>query len=646
MLGILLDEPGKRVLMMGNEAIARGAIEAGVKFCAAYPGSPSSEIIGTLAMPEVAENFGHHAEWSTNEIVALEAAAGASFAGLRSICAMKQNGINVASDFLLSVIYSGNKGGLVLVVADDPGGHCSNNEMDSRSYARMLDAPLLEPGSIEEAKEMTRWAFELSEELEMPVLLRSVTRISHARGDLCLGDIRHGHPAPRFEAYDRFLALGTITHSVLHGKFEKAREIFEKSEFNKYVGPPGAELVIITSGAGWLYSQEAVRVLGLENEVGILKLGTTWPLPNQFIVNNLKGVKRVLFVEEIDPFVENNVKSLLADYIGSELEIIKFFGKGSGHVRSRFGPALGEIDPDIVIQALAEVKGVEYQPQTPEYAERANQLLSDYTAPRDLAFCAGCPHRASYWVIKNALALDGRGGFLLGDIGCYGMGAGRSGYFLNRTLHCMGSGAGVACGLGNLQKQGFEQPVLAVMGDSTFFHATIPALINARYNGSKFVSIILDNSATAMTGFQPHPGIGVNALGDPTTAVSIEEVCKGLGFHVEVRDPFEVNDAVETLYDLMQSDESSILILRRTCGLIASRQKKKDKVTVNPEKCLGDSCGCARFCTRVFGCPALIWDQKNGRAMVDEVVCTGCGVCAYLCPAGAIEVEKAVEVKA
>jgi indolepyruvate ferredoxin oxidoreductase alpha subunit len=245
--------------------------------------------------------------------------------------------------------------------------------------------------------------------------------------------------------------------------------------------------------------------------------------------------------------------------------------------------------------------------------------------------------------MKNALALDGRGGFVLGDIGCYGMGAGRSGYFINRTLHCMGSGAGVACGLGNLGKFDFNQPVVAVMGDSTFFHATIPALVNARYNGAKFTSVILDNSATAMTGFQPHPGIGVDALGNPATQVSIEEVCKGLGFHVEIRDPFEVNEAVEALYDLMQRDEASILILRRTCGLIASRQKKKDKVTVNPEKCKGDACGCSRFCTRTFGCPALIWDQKNQRATIDEVVCTGCGVCAYLCPAGAIEAPKAEE---
>lgn len=644
MFSVLLDEPGKHVLMMGNEAIARGAIEAGVKFCAAYPGSPSSEIIGTLARPDVAENFGHHAEWSTNEIVALEAAAGASFAGMRALCAMKQNGINVASDFLLSVIMSGSKAGMVLVVGDDPGGHCSNNEMDSRTYARTLDAPLLEPGSIEEAKEMTRWAFELSEEIETPVIVRSVTRISHARGDLSLGEINRTQPTPRFEAYDRFLSLGTITHSVLHGKLEKARTLFEKSEFNKYVGPPGAELVIITCGTGWLYSQEAVRALGLEKDVGILKLGTTWPLPNQFILDNLKGVKQVLFIEETDPFLEQNVKTLLADYIGSELEVIKFFGKASGHVRSKFGPALGEIDPDIAIQALAEITGIEYQPVDAEYAQKTQKFLSEYTSDRDLAFCAGCPHRASYWVMKNALALDGRGGFVLGDIGCYGMGAGRSGWFLNRTLHCMGSGAGVACGLGNLGKFDFDQPVIAVMGDSTFFHASLPALVNARYNGAKFTSVILDNSATAMTGFQPHPGIGVNALGNPATQVEIEEVCRGLGFHVEICDPFEVDTAVEALHDLMQRDESCVLILRRTCALVASRQKEKDKVTINPEKCLGDECGCARFCTRVFGCPALIWDENNQCATIDEVICTGCGVCAYLCPEGAIEVETAEEL--
>jgi indolepyruvate ferredoxin oxidoreductase alpha subunit len=246
--------------------------------------------------------------------------------------------------------------------------------------------------------------------------------------------------------------------------------------------------------------------------------------------------------------------------------------------------------------------------------------------------------------MKNALAIDGRDGFVLGDIGCYGMGAGRSGWFLNRTLHCMGSGVGVACGLGNLGKFNFDQPVVAVMGDSTFFHASLPALVNARYNGAKFTTVILDNSATAMTGFQPHPGLGVNAQGDPTTQVKIEEVCRGLGFQVEIRDPFEVDEAIEALHDFMQTDEASVLILRRTCGLIAHREDRKPPVIVNTEKCKGDECGCERFCSRVFGCPALVWDQKNECAKVDDVVCTGCGACAYLCPQGAIEVEKAREL--
>jgi indolepyruvate ferredoxin oxidoreductase alpha subunit len=645
MLDIMLDEPGKRVLMMGNEAIARGAIEAGVKFCAAYPGSPSSEIIGTLGRADVAENFGLHAEWSTNEAVAIEAAAGASFAGLRSLCAMKQNGINVASDFLMSVVMSGCKAGFVVIAADDPGGHCSNNEMDPRPFARMMDIPLLEPAGIDEAKEMTRYAFELSEELQLPVIVRTVTRISHARGDLSLGEIDRPEVKPVFEAYDRFLSLGTITHSVLHGKMDRAREAFEQSEFNSYEGPPDAELVIITCGSGYLYSLEAIRTLGLEKDTAVLKIATTWPLPDKFIIENLKNAKRVLFVEETDPFLEQNVKALLADHMGEEVGVIKFFGKSSGHVKGKFGPALGEIDPDITIRALAEVKGLEYQPRDPEYAENAKSLLSQYTIDRDLAFCAGCPHRASYWVIKNALALDGRDGFLLGDIGCYGMGAGRSGWFLNRTLHCMGSGAGVACGLGNLGKFDFKQPVVAVMGDSTFFHSCLPALVNARYNGAKFTSVVLDNAATAMTGFQPHPGIGIDAQGNEATQVQIEEVCKGLGFQVEIRDPFDVDEAVETLHDLMQVDEANVLILRRTCGLIANREKKsKDKVTINPEKCMGDDCGCARFCSSTFGCPALIWDKNNERAMVDEVVCTGCGACAYLCPQGAIEVETAGEL--
>jgi indolepyruvate ferredoxin oxidoreductase alpha subunit len=641
MADITIDEPGKRLLMMGNEAIARGAIEAGVKYCAAYPGSPSSEIIETLARTDVAAAFGVHSEWSTNEIVAIESAAGASFSGLRALCAMKQNGINVAADFLLAVAYSGSKAGLAVVVADDPGSHCSNNEMDWRGYVRFLDLPLLEPSSIEEANQMVRWAFDVSEDIGLPCLVRTVTRISHARGDITLGEIQRPDAKPEMGEWTRFLGLGPDSHQALHERLQEASKKFEDSPFNRYEGPADAKLVIVACSMGYAYAREALKILGLQDQVGILKVGTTWPLPKKFILENLKAAEQVLFVEETDPFLEHNVKALLANHVGKDLKLIEFMGKDTGHVQSRYGPGIGELDPDIVLKSVASVKGIEYQPLDPEYASKAESLLDNYTAGRDLAFCAGCPHRASYWVMKNALELDGRGGFVLGDIGCYSMGAGRSGFFINRTLHCMGSGVGVACGMGNLWRFGFEQPVLAVAGDSTFFHACLPAMVSARYNGARFTAVVLDNAATAMTGFQPHPGIGTDAGGNPATKLDIEQVCKGFGFQVEVCDPYEVDQAAETLYDLMQQEESNVLILRRTCGLVESRKKKKDRVHVDSEKCIGTDCGCNQFCIRVYGCPALIWNEGDQRAMVDEVVCTGCGVCSALCPKDAILVEEA-----
>lgn len=625
------DSPGKKTLFMGNEAIARGAIEAGVQVCAAYPGNPSSEIIGSLS--QVAGELGLYVEWSVNEKVALEVATAASFAGLRGLTAMKQNGLNVASDFLFNLNLSGSKGGLVVVVCDDPSALSSTNEEDSRLYAKMCDLPLLEPSTVQEAKEMTRWAFDLSEELGLPCLIRSVTRLSHARGNAELGRLPKDRPTPHFDTSRPIVPQPVmVTHKALHDKIKKCQDRFEESAFNLYRGPERPELLVVTCGPGWMYVLEALANMGVENRVGIMKLGTTWPLPKSFLMEHLKKATRILFVEEVDPFLENNIKEFCAQR-NAELGVKTFLGKASGNL-----PDIGEINPDIVTRAIQQVLEVSYEPRSLQYAQEAAEAASLFAPTRELGFCAGCPHRATYWSLKNALAMDGRDGIVLGDIGCYTIGVRPAGFEQVKTCHAMGSGAGLANGFGQLERFGLNQPVLTVCGDSTFYHAAIPALVNARYNRSNFLMLILDNSATAMTGFQPHPGTGRTAMGSEAPVVDIEALCKALGARVQVKNPFDVQDTTDAVYELLQDREGiKVLILRQECALVrVKRQKALFEVRVDPERCIGQACGCNRRCTRIFKCPGLAWDPVTGKARIDEAICTGCGVCADICPQSAI----------
>jgi indolepyruvate ferredoxin oxidoreductase alpha subunit len=633
---IAQDAPGKTILLMGNEAIARGALEAGVKVCAAYPGNPSSEIIGSLS--SAAEALDLHVEWSVNEKVAMEVVAAASFAGLRGLCSMKQNGLNVASDFLLNLNLSGTQGGLVVVVADDPGGISSTNEEDSRIFAKLGDLPLLEPATFQEAKDMTRWAFTLSEDLGLPVMVRSVTRVSHARGNVRLDALPRSAPKARFDVLRPRLAFPPLpSHKALHQKLDRARALVESSPYNIYRGPEKPELLLITSGSGWMYSLEAVLNLGVQDRVGILKLATTWPLPETLVLTHLKQAENIVFVEEVDPFLENNVKELFAQHC-MDLGLKRFFGKAS-----RTLPSVGEINPEIVSTALRGLLKVRDAPRSEDYVKRAHEASAELVPARALGFCAGCPHRATYWAIKKALTLDGQEGFVLGDIGCYGLGWGPSGFSQMKTIHAMGSGAGLAAGFGQLERFGLSQPVLAVCGDSTFYHAAIPALVNARYNGSNFVLLLLDNSATAMTGFQPHPGTGRTATGKEAPVLDLKVICESLGAKVQVTDPFDLAATTDSLLRFIEDREGvKVLILRRECALVRSKkQKKLYQVKVNAEQCLGETCGCNRLCTRVFKCPGLYWDRDTGKAGIDEAICTGCGVCAEICPASAIRKEVA-----
>lgn len=624
------NSPGKTVLLMGNEAIARGALEAGVKVCAAYPGNPSSEIIGTLA--GVADEMGLHVEWSVNEKVALEVAAAASLAGLRGLCAMKQNGLNVACDFLLNLNLTGTRGGLVVVVADDPAGISSSNEEDSRIFAKLGDLPLMEPANFQEAKEMTREAFRLSEQAGLPVLIRSVTRISHARGNVALDELPQNTPKPWFDLSRPYLAFPALpNHKILHQRMNQVKGVFESAPFNFYRGPERPDLIVITSGSGYLYSLETVINLKVTERIGILKIGTTWPLPEALVLKYLRKAEHFLFVEEVDPFLENNVKELFAQHC-FDIGLKRFHGKATGAM-----PDVGELNPEVVAAAVGSLLNVRPPSVSEDYRRIACQASAELVPSRALGFCAGCPHRATYWAVKLALALDGRNGFVLGDIGCYSLGMGASGFGQMKTLHAMGSGAGLACGFGQLERFGLEQPVVAVCGDSTFYHAAIPALINARYNGADFLLLLLDNSATAMTGFQPHPGTGLTATGEKAPAIDLKAICEVFGASVEVTDPFDVESTVEKILRTIRRKGVKALILKRECALVSGkRQGNLFRIEVDPERCLGESCGCNRLCTRIFKCPGLIWDRAAGKARIDEVICTGCGVCAEICPASAI----------
>ncbi len=636
----LLSPDRSTVLFLGNEAIARGALEAGIEVATGYPGTPSSEVIESLAA--VARERNLYVEWSVNEKVALEVAAAASFAGLRSMAVMKQNGVNVASDFLLHLTASGTRGGIVLVSCEDPGALSSVNEGESRYFASMLEMPLLEPADFQEAKDITKWAFELSEAIGNVVMLRSVTRMSHASGNVTCGKLptkrrkasfQHDGPVMDSQTGPMISTPVVAKHLLRQQRLKDVQRMFDESPFNRYTGPAKPQLLIITSSACFLYSCEAVEMLGLKKRTGILKLATTWPLPPKLLEKYLRKTKKILIVEEVMPFLEENVK-VMATGIVDRIGVKTFFGKYDGTL-----PAAGELNPDIVADAMGRILKVKRKSLPADYQTDV-QKTAALIPVREQTFCAGCPHRASFWNIHNAIALDGRKGFVCGDIGCYSMAAlsPATGYHTMPTLHSMGSGTGLAGGFAKLVQFGLDQPILTVCGDSTFYHAVIPALINAQHNRADITFIVLDNAGTAMTGFQPHPGLAVSALKDVVPAVDIAEICRAIGAKVAISDPFDLAATGRKLTSFLADKGSlKVLILRQACALSPEKKGKKTfDVKVDEALCLGDACGCNRLCTRIFRCPALTWDRDKKKAVVDEVICAGCGVCASICPQQAI----------
>ncbi|MFO7836928.1 MAG: thiamine pyrophosphate-dependent enzyme [Candidatus Thorarchaeota archaeon] len=612
--------------MSGNEAIARGALEAGVRFCASYPGTPSTEI--TEHIMQEAEARDIHAEWSTNEKVALEASAAASWAGLPALCAMKSLGLNVAADFLLNVNLSGTgDGGLVVVVCDDPKGHSSSNEQDSRFYAEAACLPLLEPSSCQQAKKMIPYAFNLSKTYETPVLVRSTTRLSHTLSLVDTGTLPDITSKPAHDIPPNLYNVPRpdLKHKDLLEKLEKIREEFEVSQFNE-LDTAAKGLRIISSGITKWYSEEAVRKLELR-DAEVLTLGTSFPIPRKAILRALDSVDNILFTEEGQPFIEKNVGVLFTRFEeGKSLEI---HGKIDGVI-----PRYGELNVDKVTQALAQVTGSDFQPVSPKFEKTAEQS-QDLLLDRPPTFCPGCSHRAVYWAIKKAKQRFSNPVVVTGDIGCYSMGI-----FYDSamdTMQAMGSSIGTASGLGQLGRFGFEQKVIAVAGDSTFFHACLPGLVSARNKNADLTFIIIDNDTTAMTGFQPSPSSHVK--GTETFAVDIENLARSmLPDYFNIGDASDIHAMTDLIHESLTRDGLKIIVLKGTCRLAEKKDTTADKsrVCVDEDACVGEKC---KICKTQFGCLAIGWNEERNHAEIIENLCVRCGDCVDVCPHDAIQRE-------
>lgn len=616
------EEPSqvKRAVMSGDEAVARGAAEAGVNFVASYPGTPATEITSTLA--RYGKEYGFHVEWSANEKVAFEAAYAASLTGQRALVGTKHLGMNVLSDSLLVGAYGGVRGGLVIAVADDTHPYSSQNAMDSRYYALLTWVPCFEPASPKEAKDLTKLAFEVSEEFSLPVIVRLTQRLAHGNGVIELGEI-----AKRVTAHvdfvkdkERFVLLSRQAHQRKKWLIQQAKAVKKRFEASGRVALDGGnKLGIIATGVGLTYSLSIVKELSLV-DVRIMEIWTVNPLPERSILEFASQVGELLVLEDGDPIVERGVRNVLQ----ANGLTTKVHGQDDGFVDQ-----LGELTPEKVIAALSKAGLAVRMPDEEE---------PEFLIRRVAALCAGCPHRASYFVMKEVLSSRG-GGIVAGDRGCYNQGAN---FPIEAFDTCMDMGASIGIAYG-LSKAGVRKPIIAVIGDSTFFHAGLPPLANAVVNGAKLTVAILDNRWTSMTGQQPGFTTGRTIMDEEAPALSPELVAESLGAGlVKVVDPFDVASARQALEEALDFEGVSVVVFKRECALQELRRIRKSgqrpvPMEIDPEKCTG-----CKVCLVKTGCPALKWDDASKKMTIDPNECTGCGLCAHACEHGAIAAAKAV----
>jgi len=620
---ILLKKSSKeKALLLGNEAIARGILEAGIGVVTTYPGTPASEIGDSIS--EIAAEAGLYMEYSTNEIVAVEVAAGAANCGVRALSAMKHVGLNVAADMVMSLAYAGVRGGFVIVTADDPECYSSQNEQDNRFYALLSNLPCLEPSNAQEAKDMTVSAVEISEKLELPVLMRTTTRVSHTRGPVKYGKIKKPNLKGKFIKDVKRLVMvpahSRPKHSVLLKKLEEAKKISETSPYNRIVREgKSKEFGIISSSAAYNYTVEASDLIGLDTS--ILKLGMTYPLPEKMIGEFLKKHRKIIVVEELEPYLEMHVKAVAKDYAPN----IKIYGKTG----EQYFPRDGEFSIRIVATGLARIVGKKLPITFEEIDAKYAEVIKDLP-PRPPILCAGCPHRASFYIMRK---VAGDKAVYSTDIGCYALGC-ASPLNAGDIMTCMGASIGTAEGI----SKAISESTIAIIGDSTFFHAGIPGLINAVYNNHKIVVAVLDNLATAMTGHQPHPGTGITGMQSPTERILIEKIAKGCGVkYVKVVDPFKIKETEAILKEALSYSGPSVIVFRSPCTLMVIRERRRKGGEIAFYK-ITDNCTNCMACVKLLGCPALI--VENSKVRISEVLCSACGLCVSVCPYKAIGYVK------
>lgn len=590
----------EKLFISGNEAIARGAYEAGVKVATAYPGTPSTEILEFLSRYE-----GIYTEWSPNEKVAVEVALGASFAGVRAMASMKHVGLNVAADPLFTSAYTGIRGGLVIVTADDPGMHSSQNEQDNRNYALAAKVPMLEPSDSAEARDFMKIAFKLSEEFDTPVLLRTTTRVSHVQGLVEPGERELPSINPGIERMpEKFVMLPSNARRrrmILEERIKKLEDFAETFEGNR-IELRDRKRGFITSGVSYLYVREAFP------EASVLKLGMVYPFPKDMIVIFSQEVDEVFVVEELDPFIELHVRSLGIKCKGKELI-----------------PPYGELNSYIIKKCIT--------------GEERDLFEAVEIPQRPPTLCPGCPHRGVFYVLSRLKV------FVAGDIGCYTLGALRPLSAMD-TCVCMGAGIGNAHGIEKAIGGDSLGKVVAVIGDSTFIHSGITGLIDIVYNNGFSTVVILDNRTTAMTGHQDHPGTGIRVTGEKGKEIDLERLCRAIGVeHVYTVNPHDIESTMEVLKREINRPEPSVVITKQPCVLLPEmRKRKKALYVVLQDKCVG-----CMACLKL-GCPAIEWvplsreeakrlgfkEKQRGYARINSVLCDGCGQCAPLCKSEAI----------